>query len=466
MVYNFGPILGFFPTLLPFVFHSTLLIAGVTEVPDMIRFITLAALIVAISFPADAQTRKFPYEAVITENETYVRSGPGTRYYPTSRLAQGNKVMVHRHDPGGWYMIAPPSGSFSWIRADYVQPKDQNSGVVTENQVVVRVGSSFGDKRDVEQKRLSRGDTVQIMGEKTITTPEGSVRMFQIAPPRGEYRWVPGQFVAAADSIARQPVKQGNPFEEFAPVEDQNVAKQPKLEPDPFADPKPSVGDKPQVNRPVVSELKNNPGVVRSDQPDATETEAARLAELDQQFRTVVRLKTSQWDFRQLEAGYQELANNASTDALKNQLDQRFAALAKYQKIKDQYDDFLRLTKETAARDAQILSSSGQRPAILSKPPTRETPAPGASQDSGATGDRKIVGAGIIQEAVVAAPNGPKFVLISPKGQVLSFLGSSTVDLSRYLGRSLGLYGKRSFRTDLQTDYIEVESVTPVRLKR
>jgi hypothetical protein len=249
-------------------------------------------------------------------------------------------------------------------------------------------------------------------------------------------------------------------------VDDKPVARQPKVEPDPFADPKPSLAEKPLVDRPIVSEMKNNPGVVRSDRSDATETEAARLAELDQQFRTMIRLKTSQWDFRQLEAGYQEIVNNASTDALKNQLEQRFAALAKYQKIKDQYDDFLRLTKETAARDAHILSSSGQRPSILSGPPTRETPIPEVPRDGETAEDQKLVGAGIIQEAVVAAPNGPKFVLISPKGQVLAFLGSSIVDLNQYLGRSLGLHGHRSFRTDLQTDYIEVESVTPVRLKR
>ena len=79
---------------------------------------------------------------------------------------------------------------------------------------------------------------------------------------------------------------------------------------------------------------------------------------------------------------------------------------------------------------------------------------------------KKIVGAGIVQEAVVAASNGPRFVLISPGGKVLAFLGSTTMDLNQYLGRPVGLYGKRGFRNDLQTDYIEVESATPVRLKR
>jgi len=361
----------------------------------MIRFITLTALIVSFSTLADAQSRKFPYEAVITENETYVRSGPGTRYYPTARLAQGNKVIVHRHDPGGWYMIEPPPGSFSWIRADYVEPAAQKTGRVTENQVVVRVGTAFGDTRDVEQKRLNRGDTVQILGEKTFTTEEGPIRMYQIKPPRGEYRWVPGQFVVAADSIAKQAPKKTHPFEEFTPIEEPHVAGQGERKTDPFSEP--PADDRNSAERPVAAEAKGNPGVVRTDQPEATETEAARLAELDQQFRTMIRQKTSEWDFTRIEAGYQELAAHASTDALKYQLEQRFAALAKYQKIKDQYDDFLRLTQETAARDAQILSRSGQRPEIVSKspssaPPERNATVPASPGGADNPSLKKIVG--------------------------------------------------------------------------
>ena len=91
----------------------------------MIRMITLAALVLTHLLPAEGQSRTFPYQAVITENETYVRSGPGSRYYPTARLSEGVNVTVHRHDPGGWYMIAPPAGSFSWIRAEYIETSDR-----------------------------------------------------------------------------------------------------------------------------------------------------------------------------------------------------------------------------------------------------------------------------------------------------------------------------------------------------
>ncbi|MDB4637987.1 MAG: SH3 domain-containing protein [Planctomycetaceae bacterium] len=422
----------------------------------MIRMITLAALVLTHLLPAEGQSRTFPYQAVITENETYVRSGPGSRYYPTARLSEGVNVTVHRHDPGGWYMIAPPAGSFSWIRAEYIETSDRKTGTVNDNQVVVRVGSLFGDKKDVEQKRLSRGDRVNILGEKSFNTPEGLVHMYKISPPRGEYRWVPGQFLAAADSIAKRPPA-GNPFEE---IKTPTVAKKTEPEVDPFSTP----------NKPGAKKS-NNPGVVRTDKPQATQSEAQQLAQLDEQFRQTIRSKTSQWDLSPIETGYQKLAESASTDALKDQLDQRFAALAKYQKIKDQYDDFLRLTEETANRDAQILSDTGMRPDIVappkSVPPVEKSSEPAETRKPTISNDpAKMSGAGLIQRAVVAAPNSPNFVLISPTGEVLAYLSSTSINLGTHLGKPRGIFGKRSYRTDLQADFIEVEGVTPVRLKR
>ena len=52
---------------------------------------------------------------MITADDVYVRSGPGENYYPTDKLKAGQEVEVYRHDPGGWYAIRPPKGSFSWV---------------------------------------------------------------------------------------------------------------------------------------------------------------------------------------------------------------------------------------------------------------------------------------------------------------------------------------------------------------
>ena len=57
------------------------------------RTIVIALMLVmslaALTDQAAAQSRneKFPYEAIIADDEVYARSGPGTaKFYPTARL--------------------------------------------------------------------------------------------------------------------------------------------------------------------------------------------------------------------------------------------------------------------------------------------------------------------------------------------------------------------------------------------
>ena len=91
------------------------------------RTIVIAMMLVtslaALTDQATAQSRneKFPYDAVIADDEVYARSGPGREYYPTNRLRKGDHVRVIRHDHGGWFMIEPPSPSFALVRQDHVQ---------------------------------------------------------------------------------------------------------------------------------------------------------------------------------------------------------------------------------------------------------------------------------------------------------------------------------------------------------
>src|SRR5262249_17853425 len=141
----------------------------------------------------------FPYETTIEAEETYVRSGAGSKYYPTGKLQRGDKVVVHRHDPGGWFMIAPPPGSFSWVPAKYVERSAPDRGTVKNNNVGARVGSFESDIREVFQRPLARGDEVHILGEKMLAPEAGAgpaELWYRIEPPRGEWRWVSGQAIA------------------------------------------------------------------------------------------------------------------------------------------------------------------------------------------------------------------------------------------------------------------------------
>lgn len=159
-----------------------------------LRFAVLVAIVAGWTGPAVAE-QAFPYKACVTADDTYVRSGPGESYYPTGKLKAGAKVEVYRHDPGGWYAIRPPEGSFSWVGGRFVKPPQNGLGEITGEHVAVRVGSQLSEKRDAVQVRVKRGEIVEVLGTEQTGAGRQAVAWWKIGPPSGEFRWVHGSEV-------------------------------------------------------------------------------------------------------------------------------------------------------------------------------------------------------------------------------------------------------------------------------
>ncbi len=152
-------------------------------------------LLAAAAAQLAAAEEQFPYTAYVNGDDVYLRSGPGQNYYPTSKLKLGEAVEVYRHDPGGWYAIRPPEGSFSWVATRYLKLGRDKIAVVNGDRVVARVGSSFSDIRDVIQVRLERGEEVEVLETKTLDAAQGGEKWAKVAPVAGEFRWVLGKFL-------------------------------------------------------------------------------------------------------------------------------------------------------------------------------------------------------------------------------------------------------------------------------
>jgi uncharacterized protein YraI len=149
------------------------------------------AALAAVSLAAD----QFPYTAYVNADDVYVRSGPGKNYYPTTKIQRGVAVEVYRHDPGGWFAIRPPEGSFSWVSAKYLQASEGDLALVNGDRVAARVGSDFSEIRDSIQIRLERGESVAVLEAKRFGDGPAAQTWYKIAPPAGEFRWVQGQFL-------------------------------------------------------------------------------------------------------------------------------------------------------------------------------------------------------------------------------------------------------------------------------
>lgn len=452
---------------------------------------------------AQSQTAKFPYEAIIADDEVYARSGPGLKpFYPTARLRKGDRVTVIRHDPGGWYMIEPPPGSFGWIRQEFVQREGDRGIVVGDGEVVVWTGTNFGDDHYVWQRRLTKGDEVELIGEKTLKDERGDVVYFKIKPPRGDHRWVPGAKVVTSEKqlmAANARTRGGDPFmgdSKTAPVDmasheptdsasmttDEKSVPAPK---DPGRRPAPTPTDLEEDSPPSRSTARSrNEG--DSALPFASSTggdEQQRLASIDQQLQEMLKRDTREWDFSSIEA---ELRDLQSHEATSTAAARRLAALSKYKQVKADSDEFARIMEETNRRDAELAAtqrarqvpgtvapaarpqtsapSSNIRQAPLVNPNNLNRSAP-AIQTRPAPVKGRFGGAGIIQRSGASQPGLPKHVLVHPNGQRLAYLQGEGVDLDKYLGESMGLEGERSYRPELKSDLMIVKGLQPVKLK-
>lgn len=412
--------------------------------------------------------RTFPYEAIINiEDGENVRSGPGPKYYPTAKLRKGDRVMVHRHDPGGWCMIAPPPGSFSWVRAEYIQKSPSgDTGVLKSSGVVVHIGSSLNqDDVTTVQANLSKGDAVEILGEKNFNFEDGPRLMYKISPVRREWRWISRKSIDAADAFKSDPFPEEQPKKKrTGPVAG--------LDPDAFAKP---VSVRPTQDEEVVSSVRPD-----SDQVSVRESAAAseitaadrrQLDAIDQQFREMIRLDPSVWNLDQLETQYSQLENQVDKDAMTNLVAKRMDAVNRYRKTYNEYLEFFRLSAQTKARDAQLRGAAeGVNPVrqpemqpTVATPPSATT-RPAASPPAAAA--PAFDGAGVVQKMAQTFPGGPQYVLITPEGRMLSFLQPAPgVDLNRHVGQSMGIIGQRVRRNDWNADVITVRSLQPVQLR-
>ncbi|MCH8840684.1 MAG: SH3 domain-containing protein [Planctomycetes bacterium] len=155
----------------------------------------LLGVLVGLLFISNASAQEpFPYVAYVVHADSYVRSGPGQRYYPTQQLPQGFAVEVYRHDGDGWCAIRPPEGSFCWVAAHEVRLVEPYVAEVIAERTVTRVGSMLSPTRSAVQVLLERGERMAVV----TGSPSDDRNWLRVAPPAGEFRWI------AARDLGRQ----------------------------------------------------------------------------------------------------------------------------------------------------------------------------------------------------------------------------------------------------------------------
>ena len=443
----------------------------------MLKALLGMAMLVGLLPAVHAQVQEFPYKAQVVADETYIRSGGGEAFYPTQALSRDTVVTVRRHDPGGWFMIDPPEGSFSWIPEKYVGQTSSDTGEILESNVVVFVGSTFGDETHVWQRKMLAGEKVSVLGQKEVDTVSGPRRMLKIRPPAREFRWIPGASVIPVGAEQKSQ-RDRNPY-----VVPSNIVQQRSQKAAETASSDPPSKYSPSHR---LARLKQ----VREEQ--------RQLKAIDQKFRSMIQSDPAAWDLQKIESEYRQLQDTATHKPVAGQIDLRYPAIRRYQVRKAKIDELNQLTAATEKRDAELLASqfggtgsmsvAGVSPGVVAGgvsvlPPlsspviaggqvpsiamdVQPEPTPPAVAESNSSPAGGYIGAGLLQRGV---DDKSSYLLTSPAGKVLAHVKadeSGGIDLESYVGRSVGLRGSRWFDDKLKSDYIEVSGLEEVRIRQ
>lgn len=317
----------------------------------MLRASALVVLACFSTLADAADPRQFPYQAAVVADNVEVRCGPGQRFYVTSLLKRDSRVIVHRHDHGGWYMIAPPEGSFSYVDASLIRQTASDRGIVhlppvdgqPPARAIVWIGSSLGNEHGAYGRELSHGDEVTILGRATLDTRDGTLDLFKIVPPPQEFRWVKGDFIVPLDEQHRVAAA-NDPYQVPPSLRHQYVVQQKED------------NKLPRAALSAPAEL-GPPREAAEADPVSSPREAAfgRLDEIDQEYARMMQADPTSWNLDVIEGAYHNLQKTAP-EPIPVLIGQRLEAIAARREIAERYQRFVQLTSATSQRDAELAS--------------------------------------------------------------------------------------------------------------
>jgi len=448
----------------------------------------IVSLLFILSTAADA-AEKFPYSSQITGDNVYVRSGPGKSYYATDKLPRGRTIQVWRHDPGGWFAVRPPAGSFSWIRTKYLKATD-DEGIFTINsdRVIARVGTKFSEARDVIQVRLDRGEEVEVLD----TVKAEGQQWHKIAPPAGEFRWVFGRYVdrsaqvskaepsdrrrnllvkdepkTSDDPVQQKPKRAGRPAarrivvdkpakpiraerdpdDEVVRIADEEDSdteeiKKVTFEQEEIADPRPTPR---RISRRISRDTKALPLPRRGQALAGLEGEVDRL---DLKLSQMVSQEPDEWNFDAITSRADQLLDAAKTALDRGRIRRLQSRLHRFQVIKDRYDTVHTIQKDTDKKNAELTSAT--------TPVRRKKKI-----------ESRFDGMGKLMPNVRRAAGMPPFVLMDDTGKPVVYVSPAPgVNLRRYVGHQIGVNGPRGFIPKLDAQQVMAKYVQILDAKK
>ena len=460
-------------------------------------------LCLMLAMTASAQQKHFPYKAYVTSDDVYVRSGPGKSYYPTTKLKAGEVIEVYRHDPGGWYAVRPPAGSYTWVSGKYLDVGKDGLAKVTGDRVAARVGSQFSSIRDVIQIRLHEGEVVEILDSQEFDNQPEAGTWYKIAPPSGEFRWIFGRYAdpnyadagvrkapagrspliqasrgggvptAVVDEPARLDEQQtdsqvvtaehestSDPSEagirtaqHWMPVGSQALAAGPASVADRTVSP--ASGDSVQAPATIVDpNLYTNKFQDPATDPNGSATMRrlspeefqAELDDVNLELSLMLSEEPTVWTFNELSARAESLQTQAETAIERGRARLLVTRIEQSADVKNRYDAVNAIDTKIERQNRQFSKLGESR--------MKTTTQPEATED-------RFDATGRLRRVVSEKVGAPQYALVDEEGNVRCFVSPAPdLNMQYYLGREVGVTGVRGYIAEQRARHVTAKHVT------
>lgn len=382
---------------------------------------------------------KLLYHAVVKSETAEVRSFPGKVHYATDRLSKGTKVAVYREDPGGYLLIQPPRGSFNLVLASQVQSTAEDGIIeVSGDAVKAWVGTRLpGNFEPMWQTKLKRGELLHVI--KKVEIPgafsDQTETWYQTEPPSGEFRWIHKDDVGsqAPRTVSSTEIVQQNIDIEKAqlvePIDDSKTKNTMTAR----------EGWKALAGSGPLSENAKNSRP--KFQLPTTGTFASKVDAMDLELSQMVVSPKSAWDLKSLEVAATQLRSQAVTGDELAAADRLTEKIIGFQKVKSIY-----------TTEPNFIAESGAK---LGKPNF------GIPNRGKANVQARYDGQGVLRKLVVNGGVGqPIYALENDEGKIVKTITpSSGVNLERFIGKPVGLFGKAGFNSRLNQPHLTAQRV-------
>lgn len=347
-----------------------------------------------------AQPERPFVKGVLIGNNVNVRQGPGSEYpvYYKAAMDEEIKVVARQNE---WLEIEFPAKTSSWISKDYLQKIDENTGIVTAQNVHVRAGP--GMEFDINY-------AVPVGHKFKIIELDIKGAWYRVEPMPEATAWITSEFVKLAGPL---------PGEE------------PPAPPVPVPAPSPPT---------------ETPGAAPAAVPAVpVETYAAKMKDADEAIKTeIAKEDPLEWNLEKIEALYKDVQDNADDALLKMQAANRLKYLNTYKSI-----------KERAIKLGKVDDDLRARLADLEKQRLEEIAAAEVSVAS------PYIAAGKLEKFYIPGIGNATHKLLRDNN-ITYLLRSEVLDLAKSEGKECGVRGKIIALEGVKVKVIDVTTVAPL----